>query len=523
MADAKKPQTEETEVDVREYFSILWKGKWIIIPLTILGLIIGLVLIYILPPVYSAEVKVLIVESTPSSQIFGDFVTEYSSSKEINFMTQLEILNSRQLREEVIKELSLKIKPDVLKGKIAVSRIDATNIISIKTEDEDPELASKISNSLAGSYIAWNEQTYRQGVSNLLNEISIKLQDSKKDLESTSAKIKSLEDTGREVPESLKKELELTSNMYALLLTNYENLRISQTLESYGANIIEAAIIPESPIKPNKRLFLIASLLIGLVLGAGIVILKEYLDNTIKNSDDAEKYYGLKVISQVVYNKALNVKQRELVSIKDPNSLTHESIKELRTNIGYFNVDKKIKIIGITSAMLDEGKSFISANLAAALAQSGLKILLFNADFRKPTLHKYFNHSNRSGITTVLTGYAKLSDEIKGTAVENLDFLPSGPIPPKPSELLESEAMGILLENLSKRYDYIIVDTSPIVPVTDFIVLAKKLDAIIVVSRVRFVTRAMAKEAALKLAVSGKKVLGIVLNGVIRKGSYYEI
>ncbi|MCG2789942.1 MAG: polysaccharide biosynthesis tyrosine autokinase, partial [Actinomycetia bacterium] len=322
-------------------------------------------------------------------------------------------------------------------------------------------------------------------------------------------------------PESLKKELELSSNTYALLLSNYENLRISQTLESYGANIIEAAIIPESPIKPNKRLFLIVSLLIGLVLGAGIVILKEYLDNTIKNSDDAEKYYGLKVISQVVYNKAMNVKQRELVSLKDPNSLTHESIKELRTNIGYFNVDKKIKIIGITSAMLEEGKSFLSANLAAALAQSGLKILLLNADFRKPVLHKYFNHRNRSGITTVLTGYTKLSDGIESTVVENMDFLPSGPIPPNPSELLESEAMGISLEDVSKRYDYIIVDTSPIVPVTDFIVLAKKLDAIIVVSRVRFVTKAIAKEAALKLAVFGRKVLGIVLNGVIRKGSYY--
>ena len=123
-------------------------------------------------------------------------------------------------------------------------------------------------------------------------------------------------------------------------------------------------------------------------------------------------------------------------------------------------MDRRIKTIGITSAQLEEGKSFISANLAVALAQSGMKTLLLNADFRKPVIHKYFGYNNVSGITSVLTGYSRLSDEVMPTKVKNLSFLSSGPVPPNPAELLESEMMGKMLDTLSEKFDYIIIDTS---------------------------------------------------------------
>ena len=528
MTDEKRLSPQETEVDIREYLSVLWRGKWIVIAITIVALFLGLILIYTLPPVYEAEAKVLIVEVNPANDMFGDeYGIQYSTSREVNFHTQLQILASRQFKEEVVEELALEIRPEKLDDKVTVARVGGntattmTNIISVKVQDEDPELAADIANSLSKNYIDWSEETYQENLNTLLSDISTKLQVAKENLDSISLRIQDLEESGRTVTESLKKELELASNMYAMLSENYENLKISRSLRNSGAKLIETALVPQDPIKPNKRLFLLSSFLIGLVLSVGVVFAREFFDNTIKTSDDVKKYYGLNVISQIAYDKASDKKLRELVLLKSPNSLTSESLKELRTNIGYFNIDKKLKTIAITSAQLEEGKTFISANLAVALAQSGKKILLVNADFRKPVLHKYFSHNNRSGITNILTGYTELADEIVATPVDKLFFLASGPIPPNPSELLESEAMGALLESLSKKFDYIIIDTPPIVPVTDTIVLANRLDAIIIVARSAKVTRALAREASAKLEPYKKKVLGVVLNGVVRKGSYY--
>ena len=259
------------------------------------------------------------------------------------------------------------------------------------------------------------------------------------------------------------------------------------------ASIIESAVVPQDPVKPNRKLYLAASFLIGLLLGCGIILSREFLDNTIKTSSDVKKHYGLSTISQIAYDKAYNTKKRQLAVIKEPESQVAESIRELRTNLKYFNVDKKKKIIGITSAQLEEGKSFVSANLAVILAHSGIKTILVNADLRRPVIHKYFNFNNTSGITSMLTGYSKLADEIKTTDVKNLHFLPSGPIPPNPAELLE----------------------------TDLIVLARQIDSIMIVARAGKVTKAVAAQAMEKTQVIKDKLMGVVLNGIVRKGSYY--
>lgn len=519
--EEEKRQIEETEIDLRQYLSILWKGKWIIILCTLLAIAVGLVLIFTLPPVYEATTEVLIVEENISSEVLDQYVPEYSSSSEVNFQTQMKILGSRQFQEEVIRKLSLKIKPTELEEKIQISRVTGTNVIDISVQDSDPRLAADISNMLSNVYIQWVSENYQQDIRQLLAEIDSKIDDSKTNLDLVSAEIETLEDKGQDIPESLRKELEMYSSMYVMLSEKYENLRISQTVGDSFARIIEPAVVPEDPVKPSKRLYLAASLLIGLLLGVGIVLLKEFINNTIKTSSDVRKYYGLNVLSQIVYEKSYDAAKRELVVLKDPNSPTSESIRELRTNLKYFDIDRKKKIIAITSSQLEEGKSFIAANLSVTLAQSGVRTLLINADLRKPVIHKYFNFTNTSGVTSIITGNSKLSDEIRATDIKNLHFLSSGPIPPNPAELLESELMGKIMEALSEKYEYIIVDTPPVVPVSDLIVLSRRVDSIMVVARSGIVTKSVALQAMEKLEAIKEKVIGVVLNGVVRKGSYY--
>ncbi|MFC2145448.1 polysaccharide biosynthesis tyrosine autokinase [Actinomycetota bacterium] len=521
MMDEKKTQPDETEMDIRQYWSILWRGKWIIILCTLLAVAVGFTLIFTLPPVYEATSKVLIVEKNISSEVFDQYTPEYSGSREVNFQTQMEIIDSRQFREEVIKKLSLKIKPDVLEDKININRVSGTNVVSISVQDNDPRLAADIANLLSDIYIEWASENYQQDIKELLEEIDLKVIDSKEKLDNSSEEISKLEASGKDIPESLRKELEMNSSMYVMLSEKYENLRINEAVGDSFARVIETAVVPGGSVKPNKRLYLAASFLIGLLLGCGIILLREFLDNTIKTSSDVKRYYGLNAVSQITYDKSYDAKKRELVVLKEPNSQVSESIRELRTNLGYFNIDRRNKIIGVTSAQLEEGKSFISANLAVTLAQSGMKTLLLNADFRKPVIHKYFNFNNSSGITSILTGHSKLSEEVRTTEIENLHFLASGPIPPNPAELLESDLMGKILEALSEKYDYIIIDTPPIVPVTDLIVLARKIDSILIVARVGKVTKSVVLQAVEKLEMVKGKVLGVVLNGIVRKGSYY--
>jgi polysaccharide biosynthesis transport protein len=516
-----KDRIDETEVDLRQYLSILWKGKWIIILCTVLALAVGLVLVFTLQPVYQATAKVLIVEKNISSEVFDQYIPEYSGSREINFQTQMEIISSRQFREEVIKRLSLDMKPGQLEDKINISRVTGANVVDISVQDSDPQLAADISNMLSAIYIEWVSENYQQDIRELLEEIDSKAADAKQELDKVSAQISGLEGSGKDIPESLRKELEMNSSMYVMLSEKYENLRINEAVGDSFARVIESAVVPQDPVKPNKKLYLAASLLIGLLLGSGIILLREFMDNTIKTSSDAKRYYGLSVVSQIAYEKSYDTRKRELIILKDPASQTSESIRELRTNLKYFDIEGNKKIIGVSSAQLEEGKSFISANLAVTLAHSGIKTILVNADLRKPMIHKYFNISNTSGITSILTGYSKLADEIKSTEVKNLHFLASGPIPPNPAELLETDLLGKILESLAEKYEYVIVDTPPIVPVTDLIVLAGKIDSIMIVARVGKVTKATAVQAMEKTRVIKDKLMGIVLNGVVRKGSYY--
>jgi capsular exopolysaccharide synthesis family protein len=520
MMEENRSQPEEMEMNTQQFISILWRGKWIIILCTLLISAVGFALILTFQPVYEATSKVLIVEKNISSEVLDQYVPEYSGSREVNFQTQIEILNSRQFREEVIKRLSLNIKPDELENKINISRIIGTNIVGVSIWDNNPQLAADIANLLSEVYIEWASGNYRQDIRELLEEINARTIDSKEKLDTVSGEIAKLEASGKDIPESLRKELEMYSTIYVMQSENYENLRMNEAAEGSFATVIETAIVPERSLKPNKKLYLSASFLIGLLLGCGIILLREFLDNTIKTSLDVKKYYGLDVISQVAYDKSYDSKKRELIMIKNPSSHVSESIRELRTNLGYFDIGRKNKLIGITSAQPEEGKSFLSANLAITFAQSGKKTLLINADFRKPVIHKYFNFNNTSGITSILTGCSKLSEEVIITEIENLHFLASGPIPPNPAELLESELMGKMLNALSEKYDHIIVDTPPIFPVTDLVILSKILDAILIVARAEKVSKSVAIQAIEKIKIVKNKVLGVVLNGTVRRESY---
>ncbi|BCG60558.1 CpsD/CapB family tyrosine-protein kinase [Paenibacillus sp. URB8-2] len=216
-------------------------------------------------------------------------------------------------------------------------------------------------------------------------------------------------------------------------------------------------------------------------------------------------------------------KQRHLITVTNPRSTVSEAFRALRTNIDFSSVDDKIQVIMVTSSGPEEGKSTVTANLAAAYAQADKKVVLIDADMRKPTGHRTFSLSNRYGLSSLLSQQANLDEVIQGSEVPNLSIITSGPIPPNPAEMLASNRMSAVLQELRQRFDIILIDTPPLLAVTDAQIMASKSDGVIMVVSYGRVKRDIAVKAKANLDRVGGRVLGVVMNNVKRKASegYY--
>ncbi|WP_458411737.1 CpsD/CapB family tyrosine-protein kinase [Schinkia sp. CFF1] len=220
-------------------------------------------------------------------------------------------------------------------------------------------------------------------------------------------------------------------------------------------------------------------------------------------------------------SKFSNGRQRNLITFFEKKSPISEQYRTIRTNIQFSSVDQNLKKIVVTSPGPGEGKSTTVANLAVVFAQQDKKVLLIDADLRKPTVHYTFHVDNIIGITNVLTGQSELNRAIKASEVENLDILPSGPIPPNPAEMLGSTAMKTLLENVADEYDMILIDSPPVLAVTDAHVLSNLADGVILVTKSGQTEYEMAIKSRDLLKNSKAKLLGVVLNHKELKQSHY--
>lgn len=278
----------------------------------------------------------------------------------------------------------------------------------------------------------------------------------------------------------------------------------------------------------------LAAAAIGLSLGVGAAYLLEYLDDTIKSPEDIERVTELTTLAGIADHKQENGRQRGLVTITQARSPVSESYRSLRTAVLYSNVDRQTRTMVVTSANPREGKSVTSANLAVVLAQGGHRVLLIDADLRRPTLHIHFNKPPGYGLTNLLLDmpptfdssrigdmYSQLSKAVSTTSVGGLYLMTSGELPPNPAELIGSNRMKTLIKALSTRFDFVIIDTPPILPVTDAVVLGARVDSVLLVSRAGSTRQSHLKHAAGRLKEVNANVVGVILNRLSSHGGGY--
>jgi capsular exopolysaccharide synthesis family protein len=279
---------------------------------------------------------------------------------------------------------------------------------------------------------------------------------------------------------------------------------------------VKQADVPSSPVSPNVPVNVVLGLLIGLALGVGIALLRETLDNRVRTEQDVEKISDKPVVGGIAYDD--KAKERPLIVQVDPRNPRAESFRTLRTNLQFLDLGTGSRTFVMTSSVQSEGKSTTVANLAIALDTAGFRVILIDADLRRPRVAEYMEVEGNAGLTDVLIGRAELEDVAAPWGRGNLVVLPAGPIPPNPSELLGSRAMQELITRLESEFDYVLFDAPPLLPVTDGAILAKKASGAIIVVASGKTIKGQLAGAVSALENVGAPIAGFVMTMMPTKG-----
>ena len=317
---------------------------------------------------------------------------------------------------------------------------------------------------------------------------------------------------------ALQREVETNRQLYEIFLTRFKETAATRDLQPVNARIIDFAIVSRVPYKPNRKRIVLIALVLSLLLGVGLALLIEHLDNTFKDSGLLEEKLRLPVLGVLPKLKVWGSNYKAMhLFIEDYKSGFSESIRTIRTGIMLSNIDNERKVIVVTSSIPGEGKSLVSSNLAAAVAQMK-KTLLIDADMRKPVVaESYQLGETAKGLSELVSMNAELSDCIHKSDIKRLDILPAGVVPPNPLELLSSNRFKLVIDELKEHYDYIIMDSPPVVAVSDPRVLASIADGVVFVVKADNTTQQLAKRGVKKLLDMGTHIIGTVLNQVSPK------
>lgn len=325
----------------------------------------------------------------------------------------------------------------------------------------------------------------------------------------------------------LKRTYDNNQRLYEAVLKRLKDAGVTGMMQISNVRILDRAEAPERPSSPRPLRNLALAMFLGLAAGVGLAFLLEILDTTITTREQVEERLRLAflgIIPSIEGNK--EDKERDLFVHANPRSAPAECLRSIRTNLLFMSPEKPLKTIVVTSAGPSEGKTTTATALAEVMADGGSRVLIVDADMRRPQLHKVFEVSNEQGLSSLILGEGRLDDVIKTSSVPNLSILPCGPIPPNPAELLHTEGFARLLEAMAQRYDRVIIDSPPAGVVADAVVISTKVDGTLMVLKAGQTSRDAATRAVRSISDVNGRIFGAVLNDLDltdqRYGQYYQ-
>jgi tyrosine-protein kinase len=509
-------------LELRDYLNVIKRRKWWLLITIIVITSAALIFSYFFQtPVYQASSWVVIKEKPLESSVLDQTISQLSSQPERSVETNVELLKTKEMAKKVIDSLQLDTSSGALLEKMSVKPISNTNIIEIKARDRYPEVARDIANQYAIVYQDWRRSENVKDISKARSEVWEVLQKTKDEAIDLSRQIQG-NFTAANIPEEVKVEQQIAYNYYVELQRIYRQLSISEDLMSGGLEVVSDSDAPSSPVVPRPLRNGLLAFFLSVMLGLGLAFLVDYLDDTIEGRDEAQRLFNAPVLGEIPRQRELEDDQRRstLVMVSDPKSPISEAFRALRTNIQYINYERQLKTLMITSCGPAEGKSFVTANLAVALAEAGHEIMIIGADMRRPAIKDFFHISNEEGLSSLLIGRKSFEECLKSGGKPNLSILPSGPLPPNPSELIGSRRMNEVLAKSKTMADIILLDTPPVLAVSESAVLAPRCDGVIIVVNIDVAKKDEVRKTHDLLMQVKSNVVGLIINYVEGTKSY---
>jgi tyrosine-protein kinase Etk/Wzc len=350
-----------------------------------------------------------------------------------------------------------------------------------------------------------------------------------KELARIEANVKKMPDMEQQLL-SLMRNVQVNSEMYVNLLNSAQQLRLVKEGKVGNVRVVDPAAVPEVPVKPKRPLLLILSIVIGLIIGIALAFLRSWLRPGITNPTDIESNLGLHVFTAIPHSPA-QVRLYNLVKQKAPGlhvlaqtapqDPAIESLRSLRTALQFAMLDAKNNIVLLTGPTPGIGKSFTSVNFAAVLGATNKSVLLIDTDMRKGHINQYFDLQRNRGLSELISGNISLEEAIHKNVLPGVDFISTGIIPPNPAELLLSKSAIDIINTLSEQYDLVLLDTTPVLAVSDSLALAPRAGTVFLLARSQITTLGEIEESVKRLRQSGSDVNGIVFNDLIPNNRRY--
>ena len=467
-------------------------------------------------PIYKATARMLL-QARASESPFDPATGQYID-RDRALATEIEVLRSESVEEEVRSQLGT--APGVM-----AAPLGRTDVVTVSAESTDPERAAAVANAYAAAYINVKRKQSVDGLLTAGKEIQEKVNNFQKQIDDLDAQVAAA-GTGPNqaaVRESLSVQRTALVDQKALFKQTLDKLTVDANLATGGAHMVGRAVVPTAPIKPTPKRNAVLGAIVGLLLGVGLAFLVEYLDDTIKTKEELERIAGTVPVLGLIpsVDKWKTADEAWLISRDEPRSLPAEAYRTLRTATQFVAIDRAMGTLQITSPSAGDGKTTTLTNLGVALATAGQRVILVDCDLRRPRLHQFFGLSNETGFTSLLVGDTPISAVLQqAPGVRRLRVLPSGPLPPNPSELLSSERTAEVFAALRAEADIVLIDSPPVLPVTDALVLFRQADAAIMVFSARKTTRKQASTALQMAHQVDAPLVGAVLNGVSLKKGY---
>ena len=505
-------------MELKTYIFPLRKWWWLVVASTLIAAIFSSLSLLRQPTIYQARTTLMIGMTINNPN---------PSSNELYLGQQLAAAYADLANREIVYNAT--------KNALEVNRLPQyiaralpnTQLIEIIVNDTDPPRAQIVANELAAQLILLSPtspQSDDQGrgefINQQLNNLEVQIKETQGEIEklqeelSTLISAQQINDKQDQIF-ALQSKLSTMENNYGLLIANTQKGAVN-TL-----TVIESAELPTNPIGSMKGLTILLAAAVGFVLAACVSYLLEYLDDTLRSADEVERLFSAPIIGHIFEQEERKNEGTELFDADDLRHPIAEAYRALRTNIEISQANQPLKTLLISSPDIGDGKTSVSANLALSLAQREKEVILLDVDLRRPNVHEFFKLPNDSGLVDLISDGAAVSDVLRFKKDRKVAMLTSGNPPPNPTEILSSKKMDQLLAKLEDSADVVIMDGPPFI-VSDAMVMASKVDGVLLVVRPGHTRRSLALGAVEQLKVAGARVVGVVLNRIpVRGADYY--